>query len=163
VTNDDKGRHRRLEQAYERLGTRDPRCSLAGCKETDPFALTGTDPDIVCLAHEATGRGVTAIQLQHPQGRHNARDTAPMPVNDHAVWDAEKRDWPKETLCNPDGSPLRKAAASVRTIMDWFRVFIERTVGWVPAFLEWLDGCLVTLHGGCWWTGPGFGWEGPVA
>jgi hypothetical protein len=161
TTND--GRRRRIEARYRALGTREPACTRPGCRETDPFALTGTHPNIVCQEHEAEARGVTAIQLQHPQGQHNGPDKLPTRANDHAVWDSAKRDWPERTLCNPEDSPLLKASASVRSVLDWFRFVIERTLGWVPSLLEWLDDCLSALHGGCWWNAPGFGWEGSTA
>lgn len=34
------------EQRVRQLGTRTPVCASDGCKEGDPFALTGTAPDI---------------------------------------------------------------------------------------------------------------------
>src|SRR6266571_6268111 len=156
ATNDD--RRKRLEARYRALGSREPVCSVPGCDERDPFALTGRHPAILCQEHRAIARGARPVQDQHPQGQHNGPDTIAIGANDHAVWDAEKRDWPEETLCNPDDSPLRKGAACVRAVLDWFRVIIERTLGWVPAFMEWLDERLVAIHGRCWWNSPGFGW-----
>lgn len=35
-------------QAYQRLGTQEPQC--AQCDETDPHALTGREPNILCSA-----------------------------------------------------------------------------------------------------------------
>lgn len=45
----------RRERAYRRLGTRTPKC--AQCPESDPLALTGTHPDIVCYEDGALAQG----------------------------------------------------------------------------------------------------------
>jgi len=72
--------------------------------------------------------------------------------NDHRVADAYKRiDWPEKTLRSPDGSPLLRAAACIRGWLDLLRVVIDRTVGWVPDFLEHLSDWLVTKLGPRWW------------
>jgi hypothetical protein len=144
-------RERRREQDFERLGTRTPKCRL--CPESDPGALTGTYPDILCVEHEAASRGRTTMQAQHPSGWHNDPSfTYPTPGNDHAVWDEAKGDWPERTLRNPHGSPLLAAAGAVRSVLDWFRAIIERVLGWVPAFLEELDARLEARLGITWWV-----------
>jgi hypothetical protein len=61
-----------------------------------------------------------------------------------------------ETLRNPDGSPLLRAAASIRGWLDTLRLIMERTVGWVPAFLEWLDARLRVTIGVQWWVTLGY-------
>jgi hypothetical protein len=77
--------------------------------------------------------------------------------NDHRAADAYKHiDWPIETLRNPDGSPLLRAAACVRGWLDLLRVVIDRTVGWVPAFLEHLNTWLNAKLGASWWDDPTF-------
>ncbi len=160
MTYEPNNKERRLERAYERLGTRDPKCKVAGCSETDPFALTGTDPNIYCAEHDAISRGVTPVEAQHPPGKRNAGATRPTRRNDHMVWDAAKRDWPEKTLRNPDGNPLRQASACVRTVLDWFREVCERWLGWIPEFLEKLDDKLEETFGRFWWRG--WGLEGPA-
>jgi hypothetical protein len=45
--------------------------------------------------------------------------TVPIPVNDHAAVLTEAQyEWPMETWENPDGSPLRAGAASIRGFCD---------------------------------------------
>ena len=140
------------EKRYAALGTRTPVCSC-GCGENDPFALTGTYPNILSYdcRNEADGRSV--IEQQHVAGRHNRRETVAMLGNDHRVADSHKVTWPVETLRNPTGSPLLKAAASLQGWLDLLRVVIDRTVGWVPAMLEKLHDWLVAEHGPQYWVG----------
>lgn len=67
-----------------------------------------------------------------------------------------QRDWPERTLRNPDGSPLLRAAGAIRGWLDVLRVIIDRAVGWIPPFLEWLDERLRAVHGNRWWLAPGW-------
>ena len=57
-------RDERREQRLRQLGTRSPRCR--GCPETDPFALSGVHPDIVCYECLAIEHGDTRRHIdQH--------------------------------------------------------------------------------------------------
>jgi hypothetical protein len=144
----------RLEQAYRRLGTRTPRCAL--CTETDPIALTGTHPVILCYEHAAQQSGRSPIEQHHPDGRHNDPTTLPLPGNEHRILSDKMRDWPIETLRNPDGSPLLKAAAAIRSFLDYLVVLIDRVLVWIPPFLEQLDFYLREELGERWWEGSGW-------
>lgn len=62
-----------------------------------------------------------------------------------------QRDWPVRTLRNPHGSPLLAAAAAMRGWLDVLRLILERTVGYIPAFLEELDKKLCERLGNRWW------------
>jgi hypothetical protein len=147
---EDGARLARREAAIRRLGTRHPRCP---CGETEPLALTGRHPQIRCYECQALAAGRSWIEQQHPQGRHNGPVTVPIPGNDHRVIDDRKNDWPRQTLRNPDGSPLLRAAACLRGWLDTLRHIIEETIGWIPAFLEALDRWLCQLIGPRWWDG----------
>jgi hypothetical protein len=143
-----------LQQRIATLGVDRPRC---GCGETDPFALTGAYPSIVCYECQAEAAGRRRVEQQHVAGRHNRPETVAMLGNDHRVADAYKHiDWPVDTLRNPDGSPLLRAAACVRGWLDLLRLVIDRTVGWVPAFLEHLNTWLNVQLGARWWDGLDF-------
>jgi hypothetical protein len=134
-------------------------CTMPGCDESDWRALEGTVPHNIC--HECAARlaGRTTIEGQHPAGQQNDPEAIlPTRGNDHVIWDGGKRDWPERTLRNPDGSPLLKASAAVRTVLDWLRMILERVLGWVPEFLEWLDARLVEMVGRLWWKE--LGWQG---
>lgn len=147
----------RTEARLRALNTRDPRCSHPGCRECNPLALTGTDPNILCREHAADRHESSWTEQHHPVGRRNDPQTVPLPANDHAVLSELQALWPRETLRNPDGSPLRKAAAALRGWLDILRLIVERTVGWIPPFLETLDVWLCERLGPRWWQA--LGWE----
>jgi hypothetical protein len=141
----------RKEAAYERLGTRHPRCQH--CPESDPFALHGGHPHITCYECSARLVGRSLIERHHPASRHNSPATVPIPGNDHRVLSDMQRDWPERTLRNPDGSPLLVAAAAIRGWLDILWLVVQRTVGHVPALLESLDAGLRATYGDRWWEG----------
>jgi hypothetical protein len=138
------------EVIYQRLGTRKPFCTL--CWELNIHVLTGSWPSILCYECERRVRGWTPLEMHHPAGQHNSPATVRIPANDHRFLShLQNTEWPMETLRNPDGSPLRRAAAAIRGWLDVLRLIIERTVGWVPGFLEKLDGALTSKLGASWW------------
>jgi hypothetical protein len=71
--------------------------------------------------------------------------------NPHRILNSYQQGWPQETLLNPDGSPLLKAAALLRGFLDILRLIIERIFGWIPEFLESLDAWLRQTLGPRWW------------
>jgi hypothetical protein len=154
VNDNQERREIRREERLRALGTRDPRCSYPGCLEGDPFALIGTHPRILCYEHLADAIGRSWVEGHHAQGKHNdPDDVVDTPANDHGVLSNGLQPlWPRETLRNPDGSPLLHAAAAIRGWLDILRLIIERTVGWVPPFLEALDAWLSERLGERWWN-----------
>jgi hypothetical protein len=60
-------------------------------------------------------------------------------------------DWPKETLENPDGSPLLASAARKRGFADTSVYLIERLIHGDAEMLEVLDAYLVRTLGRKWW------------
>ena len=143
---------RRAEAHFRRLGTRTPSCSYPGCLEREPAALVGVYPRILCYEHAQLLAGKSTREDQHPMGEANDDMTVSMPGNEHRIWDDAKRDWPLRTLQNPDESPLLKASAAVRTVLDWLRLLLDRVLGWVPRLLEALDDKLRALLGNLWWV-----------
>jgi hypothetical protein len=141
----------RLEERLQRLGTRAPRCAGTGCDETFPFALTGVHPAIYCYECQAVRAGRPWLEDHHVAGRNADATTGSTPRNDHRVLSELQQLWPRETLRNPEGSPLLKAAASLRGWLDLLWLIITRTVGWIPAFLEQLDAWLRQRLGPRWW------------
>ncbi len=90
----------------------------------------------------------------HPFGKANSPFTIPVPVNDHrAELNVAQQDWSKETLENPDGSPLLAGAARIRGFVDTVIHLIEKGLLWVAEILEALDGFLVEKLGPKWWAG----------
>jgi hypothetical protein len=64
-------------------------------------------------------------------------------------------DWPRDTMRNPDGSYLLRAAACVRGWLTVLQLIMERSIGWVPDYLERTDAWLRERIGPQWWL------EGP--
>jgi hypothetical protein len=146
------------EARLRALGIRTPRCRVPRCEEHDPFALSGVHPDLVCDEHLADELGHSWMQDHHLAGKANDAVTAPVPGNDHRQLSARQQLWPRDTLRNPDGSPLLRAAAALRGWLDILRLIIEKTVGWVPPLLESLDQALRDKLGPVWWQD--LGWQG---
>lgn len=142
----------RRDERRRSLGHRDPRCSVPGCPETDPLALTGVHPEILCYEHYALRNDRPWLEEHHLAGRANDEITVAIPGNDHrSISERQSGSWSRETLRNPDGSPLLKAAAAIRGWMDVLWLILERSVSWVPEFLEQLDAWLAVEIGPRWW------------
>lgn len=104
-----------LEARRRALGAADPRCSIPGCPERDPRALTGAYPAILCAEHRAEADGRRSIEEHHVAGQHNSPATAWLPANRHAVLTFKQQTaWPTELLRNPDGDPLLRLEAGIR-------------------------------------------------
>lgn len=145
------GRDELLEQRLRQLGTRTPRCET--CPETDPFALCGAHPNIVCYECLAVEQSRSREEGHHVSGQANDPDDIQgLLANDHRRLSAGQARWPTSTLRNPEGSPLLKAAAAVRGWLEMLLLILDRTVGWVPTFLEWLDAALRDEIGPTWWV-----------
>jgi hypothetical protein len=147
----------RRENHLRRMGTREPKC--ANCGENDPATLTGRAPDIICYECQAKASNRSPIERHHPAGQNNDPFTVPIPGNDHRILSDLQKDWPQDTLRNPTGSPLRKAAATMRGFLDLLMLLIERIFGWIPDFLESLDAKLIGHFGAIWWEELGLSLE----
>jgi hypothetical protein len=99
-------------------------------------------------------QGKSIFDNHHPAGEANNPATIPIPVNDHrAELNVAQYDWPKQTLENPDGSPLLARAACIRGYMDTNEYLINKLVQEDPQFLETLDAFLNKRLGPKWWIG----------
>jgi len=150
---------KRLETQYRRLGTRDPVCGWPGCEESNPFVLTGRHPDLLCYEHKLLSCARSPYEGHHVAGRHNSDVMADIPGNEHRILSEYQAAWPEDTLRNPNQSPLLAAAAAIRGWLDVLRIIIERSIAWIPEFLEWLHRELVERYGNDWWIK--FGWGTP--
>jgi hypothetical protein len=123
----------RVEAASRGLGE-NKQCE---CGESRPEALIrGTNPT-VCAACAASRRGHTTYEKHHPAGRANNPATIPVPINDHrADLSESQRDWPRNTLENPEQSTLLAAAAQLRGYIDTNDYLIRKLV--IPS-LEMLE------------------------
>ena len=144
--------YKRREERYRQLGSRDPICAWPDCGESNVHALLGYRPDISCYEHYLLRAKRRPYEAHHVVGRSNSDVTADVPGNEHRILSEYQRFWPEDTLRNPEHSPLLVAAAAIRGWLDVLRVIIERSVGWIPEFLEWLHRTLVDVIGADWWV-----------
>lgn len=147
---DPTGAHRRRVVAARRAGI-NPACS---CGENRPEAKIRGSKPIKCAACQRAAAGKTNMDDHHPAGKANSAATIRVPVNDHrARLSVAQADWPRATLENSDGSPLRAAAACIRGFIDTVLYLIEETLLWIADFLEALDAIQVKKLGPRWWRG----------
>lgn len=140
----------RLEEKLAEIGSRTPHCMWEDCDEICPFMLTGVGPEILCYEHELLRLSRPWLERHHPAGRRNHPAKFAMPGNDHRVLSELQLRWPRETLRNPDGSPLLEAAALVRGYLDLLYLVMVLTAV-VPLYLEQLDALLRRKIGPRWW------------
>jgi len=147
----------------ERLGQY-ASCQHRNCNEDDPRCLqtpkrsdnsAGDGVEVLCAECRLDAQGKPRTERHHPAGRANDPFAVPMPANDHAVLGDMQLAWPAETLRNPDGNPLLAAAAALRDWLDVLRLLVDRTVGWIPDFLERMDALLREHVGARWWEALG--------
>jgi hypothetical protein len=136
--------------AARRVGE-NARCA---CGEARAEALIpGSDP-ITCAKCQRTSKGQSITDDHHIAGKANSPVTIQVPVNDHrADLSIAQYDWPMNTLKNPTGSPLLKAAACVRGASDTIFYIIQTLLLWIPDMLEMLDSLMTAMHGDNWWRG----------
>jgi hypothetical protein len=124
------------------------------CGEARPLALEAGSRPMTCAACRRRKQRKKTTDAHHVAGRRNSHVTIGVPVNDHrAVLSPAQYEWPKETLENPEGSPLRAAAASLRGLADTILYLLELCIGWIVEMLEQLDKSLTDERGAKWWIG----------
>lgn len=149
-TRDPIAAHQRQTIARRRVGE-DAQCA---CGESRPEALLSGSKPAICAACDRKKRGKGPLDRHHVAGKSNSPATIPVAVNDHrARLSTDQYDWPRETLENPKGSPLRAAAASLRGYSDTSAYLVEKFVLGNPEMLETLDKFLIEKLGQQWWVG----------
>jgi hypothetical protein len=146
---DATGAYRRKAVAARRAGL-GVTCS---CGENRPEALIPGMKPPMCAACRRVKIGQISRDDHHPFGRANSSIMLSVPVNDHrARLSVDQMDWPKETLRNPQGSPLLSAAACIRGFIDVVLYLIEEGLLWIADMLEILDDFQVKKLGPKWWV-----------
>jgi len=146
-------RYQRKAAAARRIG-QNKKCA---CGESRPEALVPGSQPIKCAACVRRRRGQTAEDNHHPAGRANNPTTIRVPVNDHrAELNPAQYDWPRETLENPDRSPLLAAAACTRGYVDTNGFLTEKLLFPNAKVTELLNAFLIEKFGQRWWTGKEF-------
>lgn len=139
----------RAERKRQNLGDN---ATCAKCGEADARCLTKKGKSVACYACQNARDGRATVERHHLAGQRNLTDTVAIPANDHRVLSDLQQDWPDGILRNPTGNPLIKASAAIRGWLNVLRLIIERTVGWIPDFLERLDEWLREKLGESYWT-----------
>jgi hypothetical protein len=141
--------HARKATAERRAGT-GAKCA---CGELRPEALISGSNPTICAACDRENSGKNPFDDHHPAGRSNCAATLPIWVNDHRAWLSEaQRDWPVDTLENPDGSPLLAMAACARGYLDTDDYLKRNLLLANPEVLETLDAFLLKKLGPKWWV-----------
>jgi hypothetical protein len=139
-----------LRKAIAERWTGDRKCA---CGEDRPEALIRKSDPAECHKCQRKRTGKTTFDNHHPAGEANNPTTTPIPVNDHcADLNVAQRAWPKQTLDNPEGSPLLARAACIRGYMDTNDYLIDKLVQPDPEFYELLDAFLTVKFGTKWWV-----------
>lgn len=140
--------HRRTEVAARRVGANN-RCS---CGESRAEALIGSSA--ICAACKRKAKGHALTDDHHVAARVNSPVTISIPVNDHrAILSTAQYEWPKKTLENPEGCPLRAAAGCIRGFVDTLLYLCDRLLTWIVGLLETLSDYLIERLGNQWWAG----------
>lgn len=141
--------HKRKATAKRRLGV-GAKCT--NCPETRPEALDARTKPLLCGNCRRNKKQQSAMDEHHNFGRANSPITTSIPTNDHrAQLTVDQLQWPSETLRNPDGCPLRKAAAYIRGFIDTVTYYMQTFLLRIAEILEWLSGHLRELWGRFWW------------
>jgi hypothetical protein len=128
--------------------------SKCECGEGRPLALIpGSNPPI-CAACKRKRDGKSPLDNHHPAGKANDPTTIPIPVIDHrADLSPKQYEWPPETWYNPEGSPLRSGAASMRGYSETDSYLVASLLIPRAEMLEALDAFLKQELGPKWWIG----------
>lgn len=144
-------------RAFQRGATaarRFPENAQCACGESRPWAFIPGSAPVICARCDREKKGITTLDSHHVAGEANSPATIPIPVNDHRVeLNRPQYSWPKQTLRNPDGSPLLAAAGCVRGFVDTLCYLIDKFLLWIPEMLEDLDAFLAEKLGSNWWKG----------
>jgi hypothetical protein len=126
------------------------------CGETRVFALERKSDPRLCTESRKRMEGKTTMEKHHIFSRANSEITISISANDHrADLSESQKEWPEQTLRNPDGSPLLRAAAFVRGFVDTLLYLAEKFLLWAAEMLERLNAHLIAKYGPKWWLDMG--------
>lgn len=133
----------------QRITRRNGTNAGCSCGESDPTALVAGG---LCEECKRGQKGHSVMDQHHVAGRANSSKTVPIPANDHRkILSEAQRDWPRSTLENSDGCPLRAAAACIRGFVDTLCYLVDSFLQWIAGMLELASEVLLTKLGRKWW------------
>jgi hypothetical protein len=122
------------------------------CGERRHLALIANSGTVTCYCCKRVADQKSTIDDHHIAGRSNYSATIPIPTNDHVAELSERqRDWPEQTLRNPDGDPFLKGAACVRGVHDTIIYIVDHVLLWVAHLLEIASALLTQMTGRFYW------------
>jgi len=122
------------------------------CGENRPLALIPGSSPKICAQCQREQRGRSPLDDHHPTGSANDSTTIPIPVNDHrSQLSPQQYEWPLKTCLNPDGSPVRAAAARVRGYCETNDYLVYSLLTPNAEMLETPDEFLEKRLGHKWW------------
>jgi len=124
------------------------------CGEARPEALVRVpnSNSAICAACKRKREGQCIEDNHHPAGKANDPTTIPIPINDHrADLSVAQYDWPRQTLENPEGSPLLACAARIRGYVDTNVYLMEKLLLPNADCYEFLDVLLTEKFGPKYW------------
>lgn len=144
--------HARQAKAQRRVGEGSV-CADCGGSE----ALVARSRPKRCQECYQRKRGMKTTQRHHIAGRANSPVTVEVPANAHCdKLSPAQYEWPPETLQNPDGSPLLRAAGALRGSCDFIAELILQFIESCAVFLEEVNAWLCDEYGERWWHGSPF-------
>lgn len=127
------------------------------CGENRPRALIVRTSPIICAECKRRTKKRAIYDQHHVAGKSNHCLTIPIPVNEHqAELNVAQDLWPKDTLKNPNKSPLLAIAACIRVFVDTMRLLLDKLLAWIPEYLEMVDAFLTFYLGPKWWSSKKF-------
>lgn len=130
-----------------------PNAKCRDCGERDPSLLVAGSHPKRCEGCYRERKGRSTIDDHHPAGHVNSEFSMPVVANMHRKLTDLQTDWPLETLQNPSGCPLRRAAACLRGFVETFKEMAHRLLFWVIDLLEAASDWFLERYGPNWWIG----------
>jgi hypothetical protein len=128
--------------------------SCAQCGESRLEALVARSRPRLCQECYSQRRGLKKTEAHHIAGKSNSPVTIEVPANVHrAALSVSQYEWPPQTLANPDGSPLLRAAGALRGVADLLVDLIVGLISLCAVGLELIDDVLHDKLGEKWWLG----------
>lgn len=142
----------RRAKTQRRVG-QDAACTR--CTERRPEMLVRSSRPKLCLTCCASKNGKRVTERHHLAGKANSPVAVEIPVSDHRTLSEAQYEWPARTLRNPDGSPLRAIAGSLRGVADFVGDLVVAFIQRLAEFAEEIDTWLCERYG-LWWKGGPF-------
>lgn len=141
--------YKRKSITKRRLG---PNAQCTICGEKQPEVLDKRTNPLLCGGCRRKKKQHSVMDKHHNFGRANSPIMTLIPTNHHrGQLTVAQQNWPPETLRNPDGCPLRRAAALIRGFIDTVTYYMQMFLLRIAELLEWLSGHLREAWGRFWW------------